>query len=455
MTYQKQSNLIFRLIIGVFLSCTFLTINAQELDPVIIKSNDPKEETTYKPIQTKPSAVESDSVVSLEETNQIDEVGITTRAVTKDRSDETYKKEEYLSKLLRQTYYQKLTTNKWSKYLHPEGWKKNVEKWRYWSQLKEYITSNQDVLVLRSTSADIREEVVAQDINDVSIVDSTEKIEEVVVLQNVTEQPRLDVEKESDEIEIIDTVVSSAPNLVSVTIAPWLKDKPIISEEQKRVEAEEIDVAESMVDSKSLIAEEPKENIAIKEKEEIVIAEVIPPSTDKKSVTKKAAEEVIIKPVQAEQSKPVEIYQPPKTTIVTSDPEDFGDLKGVLPWPVSGGRVTDAFGIRKNAEARGLRPENYGIDMVCPSGTIVNASHSGTVLLARRQSPYDYIVTIKHGNYTSAYYYLITPYVKQGDVVQSGQAIGQLRTSVAEADFHFEIWSNQDRVDPQLWLQRR
>ena len=57
------------------------------------------------------------------------------------------------------------------------------------------------------------------------------------------------------------------------------------------------------------------------------------------------------------------------------------------------------------------------------------------------------------GDYTTAYYYLITPYVKQGDVVQAGQTIGQLRTSVDEADFHFEIWYNQERLDPQQWLK--
>ena len=213
-----------------------------------------------------------------------------------------------------------------------------------------------------------------------------------------------------------------------------------------------------MAESESLLEVQPTKVITTEEKEEIAIAKV---QTSSSEINYKKEEEVIKETKIPEQvtlqPSPVEnkTYQAPRTTIITSDPEDFGRLKGLLPWPVSGGRVTDAFGIRKNAEARGLRPENYGIDMICPSGSTVKATHSGTVLMARRQSPYDYIVTIKHGDYTSAYYYLITPYVKQGDVVQSGQTIGQLRTSVAEADFHFEIWNNQERVNPQLWLQRR
>ena len=452
MTYQKQSNLIFRLIIGVYLS-SLIAVNAQELDPVIIQSNAPKNETTYKPIQSKPTEPDARPTVSSEDSLYTEKVAPTSGVVNTERSDETYKKEEYLNELLRQTYYQRLTTNKWSKYLHPEGWKKNVEKWRYWSQLKEYITSNQDVLVIRSTSDDPKEVVQPSVENEIDLLDSIETTEVLAIVDNKTEVANLSEEKESDPIEIIDTVDTASPALVNVTVAPWLKDKPIIKEEAK-----ESDIDQAVTESESLLEVQPTEMIATEEKEEIAIAEVQTSSSD---INYKKEEEVIKETKIPEQvtlqPSPVEnkTYQAPRTTIITSDPEDFGRLKGLLPWPVSGGRVTDAFGIRKNAEARGLRPENYGIDMICPSGSTVKATHSGTVLMARRQSPYDYIVTIKHGDYTSAYYYLITPYVKQGDVVQSGQTIGQLRTSVAEADFHFEIWNNQERVNPQLWLQRR
>lgn len=452
MTYQKQSNLIFRLIIGVYLS-SLIAVNAQELDPVIIQSNAPKNETTYKPIQSKPTEPDARPTVSSEDSLYTEKVAPTSGVVNTERSDETYKKEEYLNELLRQTYYQRLTTNKWSKYLHPEGWKKNVEKWRYWSQLKEYITSNQDVLVIRSTSDDPKEVVQPSVENEIDLLDSIETTEVLAIVDNKTEVANLSEEKESDPIEIIDTVDTASPALVNVTVAPWLKDKPIIKEEVK-----ESDIEQAVTESESLLEVQPTEMIATEEKEKIAIAEVQTSSSD---INYKKEEEVIKETKIPEQvtlqPSPVEnkTYQAPRTTIITSDPEDFGRLKGLLPWPVSGGRVTDAFGIRKNAEARGLRPENYGIDMICPSGSTVKATHSGTVLMARRQSPYDYIVTIKHGDYTSAYYYLITPYVKQGDVVQSGQTIGQLRTSVAEADFHFEIWNNQERVNPQLWLQRR
>ena len=185
MTYQKQSNLIFRLIIGVYLS-SLIAVNAQELDPVIIQSNAPKNETTYKPIQSKPTEPDARPTVSSEDSLYTEKVAPTSGVVNTERSDETYKKEEYLNELLRQTYYQRLTTNKWSKYLHPEGWKKNVEKWRYWSQLKEYITSNQDVLVIRSTSDDPKEVVQPPVENEIDLLDSIETTEVLATIASTS-----------------------------------------------------------------------------------------------------------------------------------------------------------------------------------------------------------------------------------------------------------------------------
>ena len=110
--------------------------------------------------------------------------------------------------------------------------------------------------------------------------------------------------------------------------------------------------------------------------------------------------------------------------------------------------------VEENGQSRNLELRELSVEVEL-EGTLVETVHEGTVLMAKRQSPYDYIVTVKHGSFTTAYFYLIQTYVKPGDVVKRGQALGQLRTSVEAADFHFEIWNNQDRVNPDLWLQKR
>ena len=133
----------------------------------------------------------------------------------------------------------------------------------------------------------------------------------------------------------------------------------------------------------------------------------------------------------------------------------FRDQKGRLPWPIANGVVTDGFGLRKNAEARGLRKENYGVDMLGKGGSLVRAVHDGIVLMAVQQPPYDNIVTVKHGDYTTAYFFLSTTNVNVGDFVKRGSIIGNLKRNVNQADFHFEIWDNQSRVNPEVWLQNQ
>ena len=66
------------------------------------------------------------------------------------RDPDTYRKQAYIHTMLRHTYYHRLTTSPWSRYLNSKGWDKNVRKWRYWSHLKSYLTSSdQNIIILR------------------------------------------------------------------------------------------------------------------------------------------------------------------------------------------------------------------------------------------------------------------------------------------------------------------
>lgn len=138
-----------------------------------------------------------------------------------------------------------------------------------------------------------------------------------------------------------------------------------------------------------------------------------------------------------------------------SSGQSFARQRGKHQWPVEAGIITDKYGLRKNAEARGLIRENYGIDMQCPSGSSIKSVFEGTVILVAYQEPYEWIVTIKHGNFTTAYYFLNTTQVKVGDHISKGAKIGTLKSNSEKVDFHFEIWEDQDKVNPELWLKKR
>ena len=51
-------------------------------------------------------------------------------------------------------------------------------------------------------------------------------------------------------------------------------------------------------------------------------------------------------------------------------------------------------------------------------------------------------------------YYLEEVNVSKGSSVSTGDLIGQLGQTQEQVPFHFEIWHNQNQVNPEDWLQK-
>jgi len=420
----------FQIIILILISLLWQIGIGQDLEEISPKPNRPKQ-THVMELQLPKI---SNEVLA---TDQIEESAL-------ERASNTYKKEEYLNAIIRQQYYQTITTNHWSKYFNEDSWKRNVQKWRYWTQLRNYLSGNdKNVLVIRTPeSMPIEEEIARIDPDRFKLDDSIlpenyrdtaqegTNLDETLALMNRDSL----FEWETDNQDLVIAQYSETKNDEVI-----LKDKSNTELEIKEKQPEIKETTLKAVKKSNIESTPPKVQDPIMENTEV-----------RTTATEPTAVQTPVHSNTGSTPATSSRVAFPRVT-----PANFYAMKGRLPWPVQSGRVTDRFGIRQNAEARGLRPENYGIDMVCPGSTIVRAISDGTVLLARRQSPYDYIVTIKHGQFTTAYYFLITPYVKAGDQIVAGQNIGQLRTSVQEADFHFEIWQNQDRINPELWLKKR
>lgn len=134
---------------------------------------------------------------------------------------------------------------------------------------------------------------------------------------------------------------------------------------------------------------------------------------------------------------------------------DFASSRGKMPWPVTEGVITERFGVKQHPVLKQVKIENHGIDMICPSGTQVGNIHQGKVLLVTQQAPYDKIVIVSHGEYTTAYYYLNQVYVQKGEEVAAGQIIGRLGRDDSNKDFHFEVWHHQKQMDPEMWLIKK
>lgn len=139
----------------------------------------------------------------------------------------------------------------------------------------------------------------------------------------------------------------------------------------------------------------------------------------------------------------------------------FNELRGILPWPVTGPIITK-FGKIRDA-IYDVEIENDGIDIQAPIGTPVKAVSSGKVVFSDWRDAGGNMVVLDHGNgYYSLYTYLSRFDVKVNETVEAGQVIGAVGEtgSLKGPVLHFEIrqiikGQGQQALDPVKWLRKQ
>ena len=123
--------------------------------------------------------------------------------------------------------------------------------------------------------------------------------------------------------------------------------------------------------------------------------------------------------------------------------------------PVSGYRLTSAFGMRKHPVLKVNRMHN-GIDMACKAGTPIYATRAGTVTrTAYQANGAGNYVSINHLDGFSSIYMHMTHYVvSQGQTVSQGQLIGYVgNTGISTGDhLHFGISYAGTYVNPLAYI---
>ena len=122
--------------------------------------------------------------------------------------------------------------------------------------------------------------------------------------------------------------------------------------------------------------------------------------------------------------------------------------------PVSGYRVTSAFGMRLHPVHGYYRMHN-GVDLACAQGTPIYASRSGQVTVAKYGSDAGYYVSINHGDGFASVYMHMTHYVVSvGQYVSQGQLIGYVGSTGASTGphLHFGISKNGEYVNPMNYI---
>ncbi len=133
----------------------------------------------------------------------------------------------------------------------------------------------------------------------------------------------------------------------------------------------------------------------------------------------------------------------------SADQSTFGVLRGKLPWPVSGGRISKPFGPQPHPTLRDVTVPNNGVDIHSSAGAEVSVVFDGKVVGVQFVPGYQNTVIVQHGAYYTVYSRLTSLSVQRGDEIKAGQPVGKL----GQEDLHFEVWREKTRLNPASWLR--
>ncbi|MGO9512201.1 MAG: murein hydrolase activator EnvC family protein [Steroidobacteraceae bacterium] len=132
--------------------------------------------------------------------------------------------------------------------------------------------------------------------------------------------------------------------------------------------------------------------------------------------------------------------------------QPFDQLRGKLPWPVSGRLTARYQEPRANAAQSGMRWN--GVMIESARGAKVRAPYFGRVVYADWLQGLGLLLIIGHsGNYMTLYGHAEVLYKSVGDWVAPGDVIAALSDAGAAApQLYFEIRDGRKPVDPKIWL---
>ncbi|MDR1763321.1 MAG: peptidoglycan DD-metalloendopeptidase family protein [Dysgonamonadaceae bacterium] len=138
--------------------------------------------------------------------------------------------------------------------------------------------------------------------------------------------------------------------------------------------------------------------------------------------------------------------------------DNMANNKGKLPYPVRGNfMVVSNFGINQHKELSRVSINNSGIDIETTEGNEARTVFNGVVSRVFTLPGYNYSIIVRHGNYLTLYANIAQVFVKQGETVVTGQALGKIYTDPENGSstlLHFELWKERTKLNPAEWLKR-
>jgi len=133
---------------------------------------------------------------------------------------------------------------------------------------------------------------------------------------------------------------------------------------------------------------------------------------------------------------------------------NFAKMKGKLNWP-SSGIVISEFGMQTNPVLN-TTIENLGIDIKTEKNAKIYPVLDGVISLITYNREYGNMVIVSHGGgYHTVYANIENIIVSENDYIDQNNRIGEVGKSNISNDYllHFQIWKNENKLDPQDWLK--
>lgn len=138
---------------------------------------------------------------------------------------------------------------------------------------------------------------------------------------------------------------------------------------------------------------------------------------------------------------------------------NFGSHQGSLGYPVSlPGTIVVHFGEQKYQDLKYVQNSSKGIDIQTRDGANAMCVFTGVVSKVFALPGFNNSVIVRHGNYLTVYANLSSVYVKSGQKLNTGEAIGRIFTDSEQGNqtiLHFQLWKDTQRLNPESWLRRR
>ncbi|HUI31107.1 MAG TPA: peptidoglycan DD-metalloendopeptidase family protein [Candidatus Acidoferrales bacterium] len=205
---------------------------------------------------------------------------------------------------------------------------------------------------------------------------------------------------------------------------------------------------------------EQKDLITVLRKNKEVYAEQLKRSQDAAAELEKLIQTLIAEEEEKKKqearlaAKKINESNPPATSEPVNESER-SEIKGRLPWPVSNGRIVAKFGEHENPVLKTVTL-NYGIDIAVKENSEVKSVADGEVSRIFWLPSYGNLVIIdNYKGLRTVYSHLADIFVKEGDKVKAGEAIGTVGESLSGSVLHFEVWLEKDKQDPETWLSKK